>query len=146
MLVPHNSLVLVTDGRKRLFFRNEGHATQPSLVVVSAVEDANPKTRDQVTDSAGRVSSPVSGGGALPSADAHAVEEQRFATETAGELRRWALDGEYDHLIVIAPPKTLGTLRKNYHRDVEKMARREIGKDVTGHPIGEIEKILIALD
>jgi protein required for attachment to host cells len=146
MRVPHNSIVLVTDGRRRLFFRNEGEAMAPSLVVVMAAEDANPRTADHVTDSPGRASSPVSGGSALPSADAHDIEEQRFTNETCAELQRGVLAGEYDQLIVMAPPKTLGRLRKNYHPEVEKKMLREIGKDVTRHPVAEIEKLLVVLD
>lgn len=146
MRVPHNSMVLVTDGRKRLFFRNEGDALAPNLVVVSATENNNPKTRDQVTDAAGRVSSPVSGGGAMPSADAHDIEEQRFAAETAEELKRQAMSGEFEDLILVAPAKTLGQLRKNLHQEVGRRTLREIAKDVTGHPVGEIEKLLTNLD
>lgn len=147
MRIPHHSVVLVTDGRKRLVFRNEGAADAPALVVVSAAEDANPRTREQVTDSAGRYSSALTGrGGALPAADAHEIEEQRFAADTADELRRGVLAGEYVRLVVMAPPKTLGQLRKNYHPEVEKRMLREIGKDVTGHPVGEIEKMLLAVD
>ena len=146
MRVPRKSMVLVTDGRKRLFFRNEGDALAPNLVVVSAVEQNNPKTGEQVTDSQGRASSPVSGGGAIPSADAHEVEEQRFAAETAQELSRAALAGEFESLILVAPPKTLGQLRKTLHQEVQKKTLREIAKDVTGHPVGEIEKLLTNLD
>jgi protein required for attachment to host cells len=146
MRIPHDSVVLVTDGRKRLVFRNEGKADALALVVVSAAEDSNPRTRQQVTDAAGRYSTTVTGGGALPAADAHEIEEQRFAAETADELRRGVLTGEYARLVVMAPPKTLGQLRKNYHPEVEKRMLREIGKDVTGHPVGEIEKMLMAVD
>ena len=146
MRIPHDSVVLVTDGRKRLVFRNEGGADALALVVVSAAQDANPRTREQVTDSAGRTSTPVTGGGALPAADAHEIEEQRFAAETAEELRRGVLTGEFAQLVVLAPPKTLGQLRKNYHPEVERRMLREIGKDVTGHPVGDIEKMLMAVD
>lgn len=146
MRIPHDSVVLVTDGRKRLVFRNEGDAQSLNLVVVSAAEDANPRTHKQVTDLAGRLSGPVTGGGSLQPADAHEVEEKRFAAETADELRRGVLTGEYARLVVMAPAKTLGQLRKNYHPEVEKRMLREIGKDVTGHPVGEIEKILMAVD
>jgi protein required for attachment to host cells len=139
-------MVLVTDGRKRLFFRNEGDALAPNLVVVSAVEESNPKTGDQVTDASGRISSPVSGGGAYESADAHAVEEQRFAAETAQELGRAATAGAYEQFILVAPPRTLGHLRKSMNAEVEKRMLREVGKDVTGHPVGEIEKMLANLD
>ena len=146
MRIPTDSLVLVTDGRKRLFFRNQGGADTLNLVVVGAAEDANPETRHHVTDSQGRASSPVSGGGALPSADAHEVEASRFAAETADELRRGALANEYQDLILVAPPQTLGQLRKSLHPEVEKRMRREIAKDVTGHPVPEIEKMLTGLE
>jgi protein required for attachment to host cells len=146
MRVPQYSMVLVTDGRKRLFFRNEGSALTPNLVLVLAAEDNNPKTREQVTDSAGRASSTVWGGGSLPSADAHEIEEQRFAAETAHELNRAAQAGEFKNLILFAPPKTLGQLRKTIDQDVERKTLREIAKDVTGHPVGEIEKLLSNLD
>jgi len=146
MRVPHKSMVLVTDGRKRLFFRNEGDALAPHLVVVSAVEQNNPRTGEQVTDSQGRASSPVGGGGAIPSADAHEIEEQRFAADTAQELSRAALAGEFESLILVAPPKTLGQLRKTLHQEVQKKTLREIAKDVKGHPVGEIEKLLTNLD
>jgi protein required for attachment to host cells len=115
-------------------------------VVVSAAEDNNSRTRDQVTDAAGQASSPVSGGGSLPSADRHAIEEQRFAAETGRELNRAAQAGELENLILVAPPKTLGQLRKTLHQDVENRTLREIAKDVTGHPVGEIEKLLSNLD
>ena len=47
-------------------------------------------------------------------------------------------------LIVVAPPRTLGALRKHYHKEVERRLIGEISKDLTGHPIGEIEKIIAA--
>lgn len=146
MRVPHKSFVLVADGRKRLFFRNEGGADAPSLTVVEAAENANPATRDQVTDGPGRASSPVSGGGSLVGADAHQIEEQRFAADTAELLRQRTLSGEHEDLIIIAPPKTLGELRKHYHKEVEKRIVREFGKDLTSHSVTDIERMLAAQD
>ncbi len=142
MLVPHNSFVLVADGRKRLFFRNDGDADALNLVVVEAVEEINPATRHQVTDAPGRASSSVSGGGSFAGVDAHDVEQQRFAADTAEFLRQCVLAGGLKKLIVIAPPKILGELRKHYHKEVEKRIVRELGKDVTGHPVAEIERLL----
>lgn len=82
----------------------------------------------------------------MPSADAHDIEEQRFAAETAEELKRQAMSGEFEDLILVAPAKTLGQLRKNLHQEVGRRTLREIAKDVTGHPVGEIEKLLTNLD
>ena len=63
MQLPHNAAILVADGRKMLFLRNEGDAEYPNLVVESAEEKVNPADRDQKTDAAGAASSTQSGAG-----------------------------------------------------------------------------------
>lgn len=143
MQVPHNSCVLVADGKKMLFFRNEGDESFPKLEVESKEEQANPATRDQKTDEAGRAFA-TSGAAhhAYSETDFHQLEEDRFAAEAAEMLRARALRNEFDSLIVVAPPRTLGELRKHYHKEVEKRLAGEIAKDLTGHPVAEIEKIL----
>ncbi|PTQ64913.1 protein required for attachment to host cells [Sphingomonas sp. PP-CE-3G-477] len=144
MHLPHNSVVLVADGRKMLFLRNEGDAEFPNLVVEKAQEQANPATRDQATDSAGRASSPQGGvQSSVEPTDFHQIEEDRFAADAADFLKTGALKNDYDSLIVIAPPKTLGELRKHYHKEVSSRLKGELDKDLTGHPIKDIEKALM---
>ncbi|HET8613555.1 MAG TPA: host attachment family protein [Sphingomonas sp.] len=144
MRVPHDSLILVADGRKRLFFRNQGDAVSPDLSVIDAAEDKNPRTREQVTDSAGQAPSPLVGG--IPvyaRADAHQVEEDRFAAETADILGDHADRGDFTGLIVVAPAKTLGELRKHYNLSVKTKLIGEMAKDLTGHHVDEIEAMLV---
>jgi len=43
---------------------------------------------------------------------------------------------------VIAPPKTLGELRKHYHKEVSSRITGELAKDLTGHPVPDIEKAI----
>ena len=74
----------------------------------------------------------------------HDLEEARFAADTADMLRQRALRGDFDSLIIVAPPKTLGELRKHYHKEVEQRLIGEIAKDLTNHPVSEIEKIIAA--
>ncbi|RMB36051.1 protein required for attachment to host cells [Sphingomonas sp. PP-F2F-G114-C0414] len=143
MHLPHNSVVLVADGRKMLFLRNEGDAEFPNLVVEKAQEQDNPATRDQATDSAGRASSPQGGvQSSVEPTDFHQIEEDRFAADAADFLKTGALKNKYDSLIVVAPPKTLGELRKHYHKEVVSRLKGELDKDLTGHPIKDIEKAL----
>ncbi|WP_445192867.1 host attachment family protein [Sphingomonas sp. Tas61C01] len=152
MQVPHNAFVLVADGRKALFFRNEGDAEFPNLQVEHAVEHPNPADRDQKTDAAGGASSTQSGAGgqfagsrgSMDETDYHQQEEDRFAAETAEMLKRRALANEYESLIIVAPPKTLGELRKHYHKEVSNRLAGELAKDLTGHPVPDIEKALSA--
>ncbi|ATY31614.1 host attachment family protein [Sphingomonas psychrotolerans] len=167
MQVPHDAVVLVADGRKILFLRNEGDSAFPNLQVVDKEIHPNPKDSDQKTDLAGQSSSTRSGpgapaaaqggsmhaqgggaqfataGGTMGEADYHQLEEDRFAAETAEMLKRRALNNEYESLIIIAPPRTLGELRKHYHKEVSDRLKGEIGKDLTGHTVPQIEEALL---
>jgi protein required for attachment to host cells len=145
MQISHNAVVLVADGRKSLFLRNEGDATHPNLVVERAVEQINPSDGEQKTDHAGRSSSSVGGGqNSMQEVDFHQQEKDRFAVDTADMLKRRALANDFDSLIVVAPPQTLGELRKHYHSEVSARLSGELDKDLTSHPIDQIEKVLQA--
>ena len=147
MRVPHNSYVMVADGRKMLFFRNQGDADLPNLQVVKVEEKENPYNRDQASDAPGRAFSSVGNGrSAYDNTDFHELEESRFAAETADLLKRQAMRGEYEKLFVVAPPKTLGELRKHYHKEVANRLVAEIPKDLTSHPVPEIERIISAVE
>jgi protein required for attachment to host cells len=157
MQIRHNAHVLVADGRKLLFFRNEGDAEYPKLEVQSQREEQNPKDSDQGTDQPGRTFSGAQGGdprsgglgatvgagrSAYSETDFHQLQEDRFAHEAADMLKKKALANEFEQLIVVAPPKTLGELRKHYHKEVETRIAGEIAKDLTNMPVEEIEKLI----
>jgi protein required for attachment to host cells len=144
MRIPHDSYVLVADGAKMLFFRNEGDAENPNLQVVAAEQQADDRDRDIKTDMAGqKPGSPGMGGGSSANeADFHQQAEDRFAAEAADRINRAALANAFEQLIIVAPPKTLGELRKHYHKQVESRIAAEIPKDLTGHPVDRIEQAL----
>lgn len=145
MRVPHDSFIVVADGEKMLFFRNEGDGDYPNLSVERKREQENPYDREQKSDAPGRAfASSGPGRNAYEETDFHQLEEDRFAAETAELLKKRALNNDFESLIIIAPPRTLGELRKHYHKEVEKRLTAEIPKDLTGHPVEEIEKILIS--
>jgi protein required for attachment to host cells len=143
MRVPHDSAVLIADGRKSLFFRNEGDGEFPNLQVQGKEIHENPAHHEQATDTAGQAMNVVgSHGGTMTEVDFHQQEEDRFAADTAGMLNSGALSGAFEALIVVAPPKTLGELRKHYHKELEKRLVAEIPKDLVNMPVAEIERIL----
>ena len=145
MRVPHNSFVVVADGKKSLFFRNEGDGDFPNLIVEHKDGHADLEDRELKSDAPGRAQSSVGHSrSAYQETDYHQLEEDKFAAETADLLRQRALRNDYESLIVVAPPRTLGALRKHYHKEVEKRIAGEIAKDLTGHPVAEIEKIISA--
>jgi protein required for attachment to host cells len=145
MKLPHNAAVLVADGRKILFLRNEGDDVHPNLVVEHAEEQANPKDSDQKSDAPGLSFSSVGAGrSTMDEVDFHQQAEDRFAVDAADLLKRRALANEFEALIVIAPPRTLGELRKHYHSSVSARITGEIHKDLTGHPTADIESAIKA--
>ena len=145
MQIPHDSFVLVADGRKSLFFRNEGDGDFPNLIVDSKESHPDAKDREIKSDAPGRAHSSVgSGRSAFEEADFHQLEEDRFAAATAEMLKERALRNEFEALVVVAPPDTLGELRRHYHKEVERRIVGEVAKDLVNVPVAEIEKILQA--
>lgn len=144
MRVPHDSYVLVADGAKMLFFRNAGDDEHLDLIVVAAEQQADDYDRDIKTDAAGRKPGAPGLGGASSAgeADFHQQAEDRFAAEAAARINRAALAGEFEQLIVVAPPRTLGELRRHYHGQTQARISAEIPKDLTGHPVDRIEQAL----
>ncbi|HEX8654939.1 MAG TPA: host attachment family protein [Allosphingosinicella sp.] len=144
MRLPHNSFVIVADGEKMLFFRNEGDSDYPQLIVERNREHEAPANIDLKTDEAGSRHGVGPGRSAYEETDFHQLEKDRFAHDTAEMLKRLALRNEYEQLVVVAPPKTLGELRKHYHKEVEKRLAAEIPKDLTNMPVRDIERVLLA--
>ena len=140
MHVPHNAFVVVADGRKMLFLRNEGDAEYPNLQVEKKLVDNNPKDSDQKRDQSGQSSSTQSG--TMGETDFAQQAEDRWAADAGEQLRKRALANDFDALVVIAAPKTLGELRKHYHKEVEARLVGELAKEMTDRPVGDIEQML----
>jgi hypothetical protein len=76
--------------------------------------------------------------------DWHKLEEQRFAEQVAPTLERIVRERGVEALVVVAPPRALADLRRAFHPDVKKKIIAEIDKDLTKHPVDQIEKHLAA--
>ena len=143
--IPHNALILVGDGQKALFLRNKGSPQRVRLVVERILERDNPPTREQGTDRPGRATASLGvARSAMEEADWHHIAKERFAGEIAAALYRHAHDNRFDKLVVIAPAKILGNLRKAFHAEVTDRIVGEIPKELTSHPVAEIERLIAA--
>lgn len=131
MRLPQNAVVAVADGETLNLYRNTGHDRAPSLTALPGAEIA---TTNRSSGSRHQSSS------ANPSDSQQ--EEDSFAAGIASLLNKRVLDGEIDDLIVIAAPRTLGELRKHYHKSLEAKLTGEIAKDLTGHDATEILKAI----
>jgi len=146
MRIRHDALVLVADGRKSLFFRNDGDAEFPRLVVEDRRAHADLKDREWKRDAQGqRPSSATPGQDSTAETDFHQLEEDRFAAATAALLADRAREKAVGELIVVAPPRALGEMRKHYDKVVQAKIVAEVDKDLVNHPVEKLEEVLKAL-
>jgi protein required for attachment to host cells len=156
-IVVHNGAwVLVGDGRRALFLVNHGDPDLLDLRVIEARVHEIPPTRDLGSDAPGRAfpgagSPPGQGfpgaGGAggrssVENSDWHELEKEHFAREIADKINKAAESGEMKEIVIIAPPRVLGELRHELSPKAKGMVKGELDKDLTRHPLLEIEKAL----
>lgn len=144
MPLPNNALVLVTDGRKTLFFRNHGDENQIDLRTESCDERSDAPDRELKSDAPGTTSQSAGFGRvAFEETDFHQQEEDRWAHAAAEAVNKRVLQNEFEDLVVIAPPKTLGLIRKKLHKEAERRLFCEIPKEMTRRPIPDIEALIV---
>ena len=144
MALPNRALVMVADGRKMLFLRNQGDENQIDLRTEAHDFRQDRKDREIKTDAPG-AQGPSAGLGrdTMDETDFHQQEEDRWVKEAAEELKRRALRNDYDALALIVPPKALGVLRKELHKEVERRIVLTVNKEMTDRPIPDIEELLV---
>jgi len=142
MKLKHDAWVVVADGAKYLLLVNQGDDFTLDLRVLAQQTQAHDATHEQGTDRPGRFADPAGSKSAVRQADWHQIEEAGFAAHLAERLRKDALAGAFDALVLVADPRTLGNLRPKLHEQVKKRLIAEIPKDVTREPIDKIEKLL----
>jgi len=141
LAIPHHAMVFVGDGRKALFLRNAGDEKFPNSVFA----EENPPTHEQGTDRPGRgfAHAGAHRRGSMEQTDWHHLEEHRFVERVAAALEGVVRTRHVPALVIAAPPRTLADLRHALHSDVKSHITAEINKDLTKHPIADIEKHLM---
>lgn len=143
MMLKHDGWVVIADGEKALFLRNEGDAANPNLEVFREMEQNNPPTREQGTDRPGRLHDAGPGHrSGVEDTDWQQLGKERFAKEIAARLYKYAHAGRFDKLVLVAPPSVLGDMRKEFHPEVTERIVEEVPKTLTNHPIDKIENLL----
>lgn len=141
--VNNGAWVLVGDGRRALFFANHGDANLLDLRVIETRIDENPAAREQGSDAPGRAFASKGGvRSAVENTDWHELEEERFARAMADRINKAAESGEMTEIVIVAPPRTLGEIRKDLTAKARSKVAGELDKDLTHHPLPEIEKAL----
>lgn len=140
MELAHDTWVVIADGEKYILMRNVGDSEMMDLRVVSHEDAENPATYEQGTDRPGRFDDAGLGKSAVDETDWHTLGKERFAGDLSERLTNAALANSFRKLVIVADASTLGTLRKHYHDEVSERLVAEIDKDLTNHPVPDIER------
>ncbi len=141
--IAQGDWVVVCDGAKALVLENAGDEKFPNLKTKEVFEQEDPRTHEQGTDAPGRsVNSVDARRSAMEQTDWHDQAEHRFLQNLAGHLDAAVNSGQAKSLIVVAPPRALGVLRKAYSHNLRSALRAEIDKDLVKLPVHQIEQHL----
>jgi protein required for attachment to host cells len=144
MAIPHGALVLVADGKKMLFLRNQGDEGIIDLRTESHDHRVDAMDREMKTDAPGTQGQRWGDGRpAMDEVDFHQQAEDRWIREAAEEVNRRALSNDFDALAVVIPPKALGEFRKKLHKEAERRIVLTVNKSMTDRPIPDIEELLV---
>lgn len=125
MIISPGTLVAVVDGEKLALFENTGHQS------ITLTPRAVPRVAERASGGTGHTSS-----SANPDNDTQA--EDGFAIGVTGVLNRMVLDHKIEALLIIAAPRTMGQLRKGWHKETAARVVGEISRDLTGHSPDQI--------
>jgi len=131
MQIPNGAVIAIVDGRRFELFRNSGNEAEP---VLSALP--TPKLDEHNKSDGGRRDS------SSQNPTGHQIEEDAHAAAAVDWLSREVLEHRIDKLIVIAAPRTLGTMRAHYRKPLEGAIIGEIPKDLGGRSGPEIAAAL----
>ncbi len=134
MKCPHKSHIALVDGTRFVLLRNDGQPFEPKLTKITepSLDPTNYSAGVKHQDEASQMNGNTD------------LDELAHAAAAAEWLNAKAIAGEMDDLVVIADPKTLGEMRRHYHKELEKRLVGEIDKALTGEPLDRIEKSIAA--
>jgi len=141
--IETDSWIVVCDGKKALILENVGDAKFPNLRVKEVHEQADPRTSEQGTGAPGRVFASVgTARSSVEQTDWHDEAERTFLGALVQELNSAVLTGKTKGIVLVAPPRALGMMRKAWPPAHHAAIKGELPHDYVKLPIHEIEKRL----
>jgi protein required for attachment to host cells len=131
MILPTGTTVAVADSKTVRLFHNTGVKPGVHLVEITAAPPAPARSGSGARHHTGSTNP-----------DARRLVEDDFAAATAAFLNNLSLDGTIEHLVVVADPRTLGEMRKHFHRDLRAKIIGELAKDFSRRPLEDIASLI----
>lgn len=138
MLLPNGTVFAVVDGEKFELYRNSGIEAEPRLtaLTVPELEPTNFSAGAREHDAGSRHKARTGD----PSNDS--LDERAHVAAVTDWLNRKVLEREIEQLIVVADPRSLGEMRRHYHKELKQVLVGEVAKTRTGRPAAEIGRAL----
>lgn len=142
------SWIVVADGSHARILTNSGPGTGLTLLVEHDSPDARAHTAELGTDRPGRTQDSAGPGrhAMEPRVDWQRQEKERFVARLATELTQ-ARD-QFDALVLVAPPRVMGELRRELDGHLKDKIAAELQKDLTwvalpelGSHLGDVVKL-----
>lgn len=131
MILSNDTLVAVTDGERLRLFRSKGREPHLDLIEID-----DPTLESAHVGSGGRHRSSTA------NPDDARLREDDFAGSVAAYLNNQAFETIYQHLFVVADPRTLGEMRKHYQPALKAKLTGEVGKDLVKHSVESIKNAI----
>lgn len=132
MKLPHKSHVAIVDGENFMLMQNVGQPFEPSLEVVT-LPDLDPSNFSAGARHQGMVGRDVARSD---------LDELAHGAAVAEWLNEKAIAGKIEQIAIIADPKTLGEMRRHYHKELKSRLVGELDKALFGQPTSRIEKAI----
>ena len=142
MLLPHGTVFAIVDGEKFELFRNSGTEAHPSLepIPVPTLDSTNHSATTRDHDKVSRL------GFGAPKDRLDKMEERAHAIAVAEWLNHEVLQHRIESLVIIADPRSLGEMRKRYHKELQKILLGDVDATMTGATPEAIVEKLRAVD
>lgn len=131
MILPTGTTIAVADGETVRLFHNTGVKPGVHLVEITAAPPAPSHSGSGARHHTGSANP-----------DSRRLGEDDFAATTAEFLNKLSLDGTIEHLVVVSDPRTLGEMRKHFHRDLRGKILSELAKDFSRRSLEDIAALI----
>lgn len=138
MLLPNGTVFAIVDGENFELYRNMGAEAEPRLAAMEVPE------LEATNFSAGarRLDGPTRHQARTGDGSNDALDESAHVAAVTGWLNSQVLSHEIDQLVVVADPRSLGEMRRHYHKQLKDVLVAEVPKNLAGRPAQEITRIL----
>jgi len=138
MLLPHGTVFAIVDGENFELYRNSGIEAEPRLTSMAAPD------LEATNFSAGfrRADGPTRHQARTGDGSRDGLDEAAHVAAVTGWLNEQVLSKEIEQLVVVADPRSLGEMRRHYHKQLKDVLVGEVPNTLTGRPGTEIVRVL----